>query len=193
MLTVMPDEQYPIEDIPSYGAHQQPVLASRTRGHLRTTALGTGVAVVGLVAVLGGLLMYPDLDGGYAGRGWVVALACCAAAMVILCLWQHLSWRRASQVWNGRRDDDLGAVVAVSWILHLGSYAIALIALIVSVISLFEVGWFATTAIFVLVSLLALLAAQVLAGVQYVRAEGPPGVVPARMQVTHEHDQHRPS
>lgn len=192
MLTAMRDEHYAPEDIPSYGAHEQPALVARTRNHLRTTALGIGVAALGLVAGLAGLLTYPDIDGVYAGRGWVIALVWCAAAMLILCVWQHLSWRRASQVWHGRRDNDLAAVVAVSWILHLIAYAVSLVALVVSVISLFEVGWFATTAIFVVVSLIALLAGQVLAGVQYVRAEGPPGVVPERMPVEHEHDHERP-
>ena len=61
--------------------------------------------------------------------------------------------------------------------------AISLIALAVCVIALFEVGWFATTAVFLVLSLIALLAAQVLAGVQYVRAEGPPGTVPAHLKV----------
>ena len=101
----------------------------------------------------------------------------CSVAMLVLCLWQHLSWLRATAVWHGRRDSDLAAVVAVSWILQLVSYAIALIALVVCVIALFEVGRFATTAVFLVLSLIALLAAQVLAGVQYVRAEGPPGTV----------------
>jgi hypothetical protein len=51
------------------------------------------------------------------------------------------------------------------------------IALVVCVVALVEVGRFATTAVFLVLSLIALLAAQVLAGVQYVRAEGPPGTV----------------
>ena len=73
--------------------------------------------------------------------------------------------------------------MAVSWILQLVSYAISLIALVVCVIGLFEVGRFATTAVFLVLALIALLAAQVLAGVQYVRAEGPPGTVPAHLKV----------
>ncbi|HEU5483545.1 MAG TPA: hypothetical protein VFU98_01460 [Microlunatus sp.] len=181
----MRDEQYASEDIPSYGAHEQPAIVTRSQRHLRTTLLGVGVAAVGLLCAVAGLVTYPDLDGVHAGRGWIVALVACSAAMVILAVWQHLSWRRATEVWHGRRDDDLGAVVAVSWILHLLSYAVALIALIVSVVGLIEVGWYATTAVFVVAALVALLAGQVLAGVQHVRAEGPPGTVPARMRVSH--------
>jgi hypothetical protein len=75
-------------------------------------------------------------------------------------------------------------VVAVSWILQLVSYAVAVIALVVCVIALLEVGRFATTAVFLVLSLLAALAGQVLAGVQYVRAEGPPGTLPARLRVS---------
>jgi hypothetical protein len=184
MLAVMRDEQYAPEDLPSYGAHEQPAIVSRTAGHLRTTRLGLLVAGIGLACAIAGLLTYPDIDGVFSGRGWVVALVWCSAAMLVLCVWQHLSWRRAAQVWHGQRDNDLGAVVAVSWILHLVSYAVALIALVVSVAGLIELGWYATTAIFVVVALLATLGGQVLAGVQYVRAEGPPGTMPARLRVS---------
>jgi hypothetical protein len=183
MLAAMRDEQYAADDLPSYGAHEQPALVSRTQRHLRTTRLGVVVAAVGLGCAVAGLLTYPDIDGVHQGRGWVVAGVWCSVAMLILCLWQHLSWRRAFQVWHGQRDNDLGAVVAVSWVLHLVSYAVALAALVVSVIALVQVGRYATTAVFVVLALLALLAGQVLAAVQYVRAEGPPGAMPARMRV----------
>lgn len=186
MLAAMRDERYPAEDIPSYGAHEQPVLVSRTRRHLRTTLLGVVIAAAGVGCALAGLLTYPDIDGVHRGRGWVVATVWCSAAMLVLCLWQHLSWRRAWQVWHGRRDSDLGAVVAVSWILHLASYAVVLAGLVVGGIALVQVGRFATTAIFVVLALLALLAGQVLAGVQYVRASGPPGTMPARLRVDNE-------
>jgi len=177
MLAAMRDEQYAAQDLPSYGAHEQPAIVSRTRRHLRTTLLGTIVAALGLVSAVAGLVTYPDIDGVFQGRGWTQAMVWCSAAMLVLCLWQHLSWLRATAVWHGRRDGDLVAVVAVSWILQLVSYAIAVIALVVCVIALVEVGRFATTAVFLVLSLVALLAAQVLAGVQYVRAEGPPGAV----------------
>ena len=124
-----------------------------------------------------------DIDGVFQGRGWTQAMVWCSAAMLVLCLWQHLSWLRATAVWHGRRNSDLVAVVAVSWILQLVSYAISVIALVVCVIALLEVGRFATTAVFLVLSLIALLAAQILAGVQHVRAEGPPGAVPAHLRV----------
>ena len=177
MLAAMRDEQYASEDLPSYGAHEQPAIVSRSRRQLRKTLIGTIVAALGLVSAVAGLVTYPDIDGVFQGRGWAQAMVWCSAAMLVLCLWQHLSWVRATAVWHGRRSSDLAAVVAVSWILQLVSYAIALFALVVCVIALFEVGRFATTAVFLVLSLIALLAAQVLAGVQYVRAEGPPGTV----------------
>lgn len=188
MLPVMRDEQYVPDDLPSYGTAEQPVLVSRTHRHLRTTLLGVVVAGLGFACALVGLLLYPDIDGVHEGRGWVVALTWSSGAMLVVGLWQHLSWRRASQVWHGERSNDLAAVVAVSWILHLVSYAIALIALVVSVLGLIEVGRYATTAVFVVLALVGLLAGQVLAGAQYVRAEGPPGAMPTRMRVSHEHD-----
>lgn len=183
MLTVMRDEQYAPEQVPSYGAHEQPAIVSRTHRHLRTTGLGIAVAVVGAVLSVAGLLSYPDLDGAFTGRGWVGAQVACSVVMLVICVWQHLSWRRASAVWHGQRDNDLGAMVAVSWILHLISYAVATIALVVSVVGLIEVGRFATTAIFIVLALLALFTAQILAGIQYVRAQGPPGTLPAHMRV----------
>lgn len=187
MLAVMRDEEYAAEDIPSYGAHEQLAIVTRTRRHLRTTLLGVLVACLGAVLATVALLSYPDIDGVHAGRGWVLALLACSTSMAVLCLWQHLAWRRAEQVWHGERGSDLGAVVAVSWILHLLSYAVALIGLIVGVVGLVEVGRYATTAGFVVLALVALFVGQVLAGVQYVRAEGPPGALPARMRVSHEH------
>jgi hypothetical protein len=183
MLAAMRDEQYAAEDLPSYGAHEQPAIVSRSRRHLRTTLLGTIVAALSLVCAVAALVTYPDIDGVYQGRGWAQAMVWCSVAMLVLCLWQHLSWLRATAVWHGRRTSDLAAVVAVSWILQLVSYAISVIALVVCVVALVEVGRFATTAVFLVLSLIALLAAQVLAGVQYVRAEGPPGVVPAHLKV----------
>ena len=130
MLAVMRDQDYTADDLPRYGVHEQPALVSRTHRQLRTTLLGVLVAAVGLVAALLALLLYPDIDGEHAGRGWILGLVGCAAVMVILALWQHLSWRRASEVWHGDRDDDLGVVVAVSWILHLVSYAVVVLAVV---------------------------------------------------------------
>lgn len=183
MLAAMRDEQYASEDLPSYGAHEQPAIVSRSRRHLHKTLLGTVVAALGMAFAATALVTYPDIDGVHQGRGWTQAMLWCSAAMLVVCLWQHLSWVRATAVWHGRRTSDLVAVVAVSWILQLVSYAISLIALVVCVIALFEVGRFATTAVFLVLALIALLAAQVLAGVQYVRAEGPPGTVPAHLKV----------
>ncbi len=52
MLAAMRDEQYAAQDLPSYGAHEQPAIVSRTRRHLRTTLLGTIVAVLGLASAV---------------------------------------------------------------------------------------------------------------------------------------------
>ncbi len=186
MLAAMRDEQYASEELPSYGAHEQPAIVSRTRRQLRMTLIGTIVAALGLVCAVAGLMTYPDIDGVFQGRGWAQAMVWCNVAMLVLCLWQHLSWIRATAVWHGRRSSDLAAMVAVSWILQLVSYAISLIALVVCIIALVEVGRFATSAVFLVLSFIALLTAQVLAGVQYVRAEGPPGTIPAHLKVARD-------
>lgn len=177
----MRDEEYRAEQLPSYGAHEQPAIFARSARHRRTTLVGTVVAALGLAASVVSLVRYPDLEGSFVGRGWVVAMVSCSAAMLLVCGWQHVSWRRASQVWHGDSEDDLALVVAVSWVAHLLSYAAAVTGLVVSVVAIAELGWYATSAVLLMLALVALLVAQVLAGVQYVRISGPPGAVPAHM------------
>ncbi len=177
----MRDEEYRADQVPSYGTHEQPAIFARTARHRRTTLVGTLVAVLGLAVSVVSLARYPDLEGSYLGRGWVVAMVGSSAVMVLICAWQHLSWRRASRVWHGDSEDDLALVVAVSWVAHLLSYAVAVTGLVVSMVAIAELGWYATSAVLLMLALVALLVAQVLAGVQYVRTSGPPGAVPAHM------------
>lgn len=180
----MRDERYSPADIASYGAQRQPAIAARARRHQRTTLVGSMIAALGLIAAVVALLAYPDIEGSFQGRDWVVALVAGTAVMLVLCVWQHLSWRRASQVWQGKRQGDIAAMVAVSWGLHLASYAVAAGSVAVGAIALVQVGWYATTAVFVVIALIALLVGHVLAAVQYVRAEGPPGAPPTYLRVS---------
>ena len=137
------------------------------------------MAALGLVSAVAALVTYPDIDGVLQGRGWTQAMVWCSAAMLVLCLWQHLSWLRATAVWHGRPQQRPGG---------RGGGLLDPAARLVRDLAdrpgglrhrLFEVGRFATTAVFLVLSLIVLLAAQVLAGVQYVTTEGPPGTVPA--------------
>ena len=68
MLAAMRDEQYASEELPSYGAHEQPAIVSRTRRHLRTTLIGTVVAALGLVSAVVALATYPDIEGVFQGE-----------------------------------------------------------------------------------------------------------------------------
>ena len=56
-----------------------------------------------------------------------------------------------------------------------------------------DAGWTATAAILLAMTLVLLLAAQVLAGVQYLRPSGPPGTVPTHMRRMMERQSRRRS
>ena len=178
----MRDEEYQAEQIPAYGAHEQPAIAARTGRHLRVVQFGTlaGLAAVLLAGIA--LLLYPDINGRYEGRGWAVTLTVCAVAMLVICVVQLRSWVRALAVWRDRPTSSPGRLLQVSWVAHLVSYAVVLVAIWATIVGVIEAGWTATSSVLMLLTLLALVAAQTLAGVQYVRAAGPPGTLPAHMR-----------
>jgi hypothetical protein len=105
-----------------------------------------------------------------------------AVAMLAACVIQFAVWRRAMASWRGVRPEDLHAEARLSWITHLASYGIALVALIACMAGSAEAGWTATAAVLLAFSLLMVLAAQVLGGVQFLRPGGPPGTLPAHMR-----------
>ena len=62
------------------------------------------------------------------------------------------------------------------------SYAAALLGLLACMAASAEAGWTAAAAQLLALTLLLILAAQVLAGVQFLRPSGPPGTLPAHMR-----------
>ena len=98
------------------------------------------------------------------------------------CVIQVVVWRRAMLSWRGVRPEDLHAEAGLSWVTHLASYAVALVGLIACMAGSAEAGWTATAAVLLAFTLLMILAAQVLGGVQYLRPSGPPGTLPAHMR-----------
>ena len=77
--------------------------------------------------------------------------------------------------WRGERIQDLHGEARLSWITHLVSYAVALVGLFGCMAASADAGWSSNAAVLLGLALLLILAAQVLAGVQYLRPSGPPG------------------
>jgi len=178
----MRDEEYQADQIAAYGAGEQPAVAARMTPHLRMTQAGAGAAGLSVLVASAALVTFPRFTGEDTGSGWaVLALACCLA-MLGVCLLQLAAWRQAMAWWRGQRDAGPVTLAAVSWWAHLASYLLALGALWACLAGSAAAGWTATAAGLLAVTLLLVLAAQVLGAVQYVRPDGPPGTVPTHMR-----------
>src|SRR5215210_571928 len=178
----MRDVEYPAGDIAAYGSTEQPAIAARMAPHLRLVQAGLACAVVAVGLAVAALATFPSFTGEPEGRGWAVTALVAAVAMLAACVIQFVVWRRAMASWRGVRPEDLHAEARLSWITHLASYAVALVGLIACMAGSAEAGWTAAAATLLALTLLMILAAQVLAGVQFLRPSGPPGTLPAHMR-----------
>jgi hypothetical protein len=189
----MREAEYPAGEIAAYGSTAQPAIAARMAPHLRLVQVGSACAVVAVGLAAAALATFPSFTGAPEGRGWALTALVAAVAMLAACVIQFAVWRRAMASWRGVRPEDLHAEARLSWITHLASYAIALLGLIACMTASAEAGWTATAAALLAFTLLMVLAAQVLAGVQFLRPSGPPGTLPAHMRRLIERAQpHRP-
>lgn len=185
----MRDGEYRPEQIPSYGTHEQLALAERTRGVLRRTQLGTGLAVLAVLLAVVALLTFPtNLFGQPDGRGWAVAVLVCSVLLLGVCAFQHFSWLRAGAAWRGERDTDVRQLATLSTAAEVLAYAVTVGAAAACIAGAVYAGCFATASVLLLVTVLLMLAALVLAGVENVRSSGPPGTVPAHMRRLVERD-----
>ena len=177
----MRDEEYPPEQLPTYGLRHQPHLASLSH-RLRTVVLiGFGMAVIAVVCCLAGVLAYPaSIDN--AGRLEARVALWMTLLMVLIVGYQAVAWHLAHREWSGRQDFNLRAIGIVSFVIHLVSYAVVLVGM-----------WFGLTAVMVAgtaspafwligVGVVALIVAQVVGATEYLRKSGPPGTVPAHMR-----------
>ena len=179
----MRDEEYQADQIAAYGAGEQPAVVARMTPHLRMTQVGAGLAVASVLASVAALVTFPRFTTATAsGLGWAVLMLVCCLLMLAICAVQLVAWRRAMDLWRGRRDTGPGMLAPVSWWSHVGSYLVAVVALWAALSGSALAGFSATAATLLPVALLLVLAAQILGGVQYVRASGPPGTVPAHMR-----------
>lgn len=179
----MRDEEYQADQVAAYGASGQPAVAARMAPHLRMTQVGAGAAGASVLAAVGALVTFPRFTTATAsGIGWGAFLLVCAVLMLGICVLQLAAWRQAMAWWRGERETGPRTLAPFSWWAHVVSYAVAVGALFAAMAGSAVAGWTATAATLMALSLVLLLAGQILGGVQYVRPDGPPGTVPAHMR-----------
>jgi hypothetical protein len=178
----MRDEGYSSEQIAAYGATAQPAIATRMAPHLRMTLIGSACAALGVAVSLAAVLTVPRFNDRNTGPTWALVALISAVLMLAICVIQVLIWRRAMASWRGTRIQDLRGEARLSWIVHLISYAVVLVGMWACLAGAADVGWSATAGVLLAVTMLLIIAGQVLAGVQYLRPSGPPGTIPAHMR-----------
>jgi hypothetical protein len=182
MLPFMSEDEGLARQIAAYGASAQPAIAARMTPHLRLTLIGTACAVLGVVAAAAAVVMFPSFAGAGPGLAWAVGALISAVLMLAICVIQVVVWRRAMASWLGKRAHDLHGEKRLSWIVHVVSYAVALAALFTCMAGSAAAGWSSASAVLLAVTLLLVFAAQLLAGVQFLRTSGPPGTLPAHIR-----------
>ena len=176
------DEGYRRTEIAEYGATEQPAVAARMAPHLRMIRAGAVCALVAVIFAVLAVVRFPAFDSESTGLGWAVAALVGSVAVLAGCVIQVATWQRAIASWRGERVQDLHAEARLSWVAHVLSYPAVLVVLFGTMSGSARAGWSATAAVLLALTLLFVLAAQVLAGVQYLRPSGPPGTIPAHMR-----------
>jgi len=182
MLPFMSEDEGLPRQIAAYGATAQPAIAARMTPHLRLTMIGTACAALGVVAAAAAVVMFPSFAGAGPGLAWAVGALISAVLMLAICVIQVVVWRRAMASWLGKRAHDLHSGKRLSWIVHVVSYAVALAALFTCMAGSAASGLSSASAVLLAVTLLLVCAAQLLAGVQFLRTSGPPGTLPAHIR-----------
>jgi hypothetical protein len=187
----MSEDQDQSSQVPAYGATAQPAIAARMAPHLRLTQIGAACGLVSVIAATAAVVIFPAFGNGGTGLAWAVGALVSAVLMLAICVIQVAVWRRAMASWLGKRAQDLRGEKQLSWIAHLASYAVALAALLSCMAGSAAAGWSSGSAVLLAVTLLFVLAAQVLAGVQFLRPSGPPGTLPAHIRRLNRRSRYR--
>ena len=166
----------------SLGLSADPAVARRMAPAVRLAVAGAVLAVLGVLAGVVGLVRFVALAGSAARSGWEVTLIVSAALMLVGCLAQLWWWHRAYASWRGGRPADLPVLSRASWLVHLASYAVVLTALLSGLGASGDAVWTTALAAWFTTSMVLVIAAQVLCGVQYVRTDGPPGTIPTHLR-----------
>ena len=178
----MSHDKDPTRQVAAYGATAQPAIAARMAPHLRLTQIGAACGLVSVVAATAAVAIFPAFSDRGTGLAWAVGALVSAILMLAICVVQVAVWRRAMASWLGKRAQDLQGEKRLSWIAHLASYAVALAALLSCMAGSDAAGWSSGSAVLLGVTLVFVLAAQVLAGLQFLRSSGPPGTLPAHIR-----------
>lgn len=181
-VTAPTDAGYRPEEVGAYGASQQPAIVARMASELRLIQFGTVAALLGVACALVAVVRFPSFVPGTGGLGWAVTTLVGAVLILAIAVIQLIAWRRAFASWSGERPQDLRGEARLSWVAHLASYLVVLVTLLAAMAGSANATWAATASVFLALTLLFVVAAQVLAGVQFLRASGPPGTLPAHMR-----------
>src|SRR4051795_4408976 len=101
----MRDEEYQSDQVPAYGAREQPAVAARMTPHLRMTQVGTGLAVLAVLVTGAALLTFPRFTTASApGVAWSALLLVCWVLRLGICVVQLVAWRQARAWWGVRRE-----------------------------------------------------------------------------------------
>ncbi|MET0694391.1 MAG: hypothetical protein ABWX96_00370 [Propionibacteriaceae bacterium] len=187
----MLDEEHRAGGMPEAGAGAQPALVAELAPVLGLARVGNGVALLAVASSIAALVTFPDSAADVTGPGWAVAALIASVVMLAICTLQHLIWLRAMAQWRGERDDDLAPLARISWIAHLVSYVVVLFGLYACIAATLAAGSTATSSALLAFSLLFLVVAQVLAGVQFLRVSGRSGTIPAHLRRMSEAIQRR--
>jgi hypothetical protein len=175
-------EDYEPQQIADYGLQAQPALVERMRPQPTLTLLGSVSALLAVVTALAALVTFPDFTGEATGSGWALGATIAAVVLLAIGAFQHVAWRRAMAEWTGARHYALGTLTRVSWLLHLLSYIAVLFALWACTAGSIRAGTTSNAAALLALSLLFMVVSQVLAGVQYLRIDGPSGTIPGHLR-----------
>jgi O-antigen/teichoic acid export membrane protein len=157
----MSDHDAPVEDRAAWRLVQR-----------RLVLAGTVAAALAVLASGGAYALLPVLLGERT-RLWAVVAIAAAAAMLAVCVLQQSAWRRGDVSTDRTR---------LSWAVHVISYAVTLLTLVACLSAASAAGLGSVATGLWAFELLLVLVAQVTAGVQYLREDGPPGTVPAHIR-----------
>ena len=137
----MSDEVDPARQVAAYGNTAQPAIAARMAPHRRLIMIGTACAAVAVIAAAVAVVEYPSFAGADPGLAWADAALVSAVLMLAICVIQVVVWRRAMASWSGQHAQDLHGEKQLSWIAHLASYVVALVALFTTMEGSAVAGW----------------------------------------------------
>ena len=124
MLLGMRDADYEPDQIAAYGATEQPAIAARMAPHLRMTVIGTGCALLAVIAAAVAVALFPTFSVDDPGVGWAITALAAALFMLAACVIQVL-------VLTARLGAPAGPPSRMcrwarpSWLAHLASYPMA--------------------------------------------------------------------